>query len=59
MAGHVYRQQLNGVGSPCKNCQKRKEHCHSTCDVYLKFLKRYPNADCKNEVAKLYNEYCG
>lgn len=32
------------------------EKYRSACDVYLKFLKRYPNSSEKEEVAKLYNE---
>ena len=56
MAQHVYRQQLNGVGSPCKNCQKRKEHCHSTCEVYLKFKKDLEEYKAKVKAIKGYGQ---
>lgn len=32
------------------------EKYRSACDVYLKFLKRYPNSSEKEEVARLYND---
>ena len=51
MNGHVYRNNLNAVLSPCKNCQNRKEHCHSTCEVYLQFKKDVE--DYKEKVKKM------
>ena len=56
MAKQVYRQQLNGVGSPCKNCQKRKEHSHSTREVYLKFKKDLEDYKAKVKAIKGYGE---
>ena len=56
MAGNVYRQNLNGVISPCKNCQNRKEHCHSTCVVYLKFKKDLEEYKAKVKAIKGYGE---
>lgn len=37
-------------------CFTEDESYRSACDIYLKFLKRYPNATNKEEVAKLYAE---
>ena len=54
MAEHVYRQQLNGVGSPCKNCQKRKEHCDRRCEVYWKFKKDLEEYKAKVKLIKGY-----
>ena len=56
MAEHVYRTQLNGVKSPCKNCQNRKEHCHSTCEVYSKFKKDLEEYKAKVKAIKGYGE---
>ena len=56
MAGNVYRQNLIGVRSPCKNCQKRKELCHSTCEVYLKFKKDLEDYKAKVKAIKGYGE---
>ena len=56
MAENVYRQNLNGVRSPCKNCQKRKEHCHSTCEVYLKFKKDLEDYKAKVKAIKGYGQ---
>lgn len=56
MAENVYRQNLNGVRSPCKNCQKRKELCHSTCEIYLKFKKDLEDYKAKVKVIKGYGE---
>ena len=56
MAENVYRQNLNGVRSPCKNCQKRKELCHSTCGVYLKFKKDLEEYKAKVKAIKGYGE---
>lgn len=27
------------IKSPCLNCENRVLHCHSTCEIYLTFLK--------------------
>ena len=37
-------------------CFTDDEAYRSACDIYIKFLKRYPNATNKEEVAKLYSE---
>ena len=56
MAENIYRQNLNGVRSPCKNCQKRKELCHSTWGVYLKFKKDLEDYKAKVKAIKGYGE---
>ena len=28
------------INIPCYNCKKRKLHCHSNCEEYLKFKKQ-------------------
>lgn len=56
MAENVYRQNLNGVRSSCKNCQKRKENCHSTCEVYLQFKKDLEDYKAKVKAIKGYGE---
>ncbi|MBR5646444.1 MAG: Crp/Fnr family transcriptional regulator [Treponema sp.] len=37
-------------------CFYEDQQYRSACDVYLKFLKRYPNTPRKEEVAKLYSD---
>ena len=29
--------KLGGVKIPCKGCQKRKLHCHSSCEKYTEY----------------------
>lgn len=33
--------RLNYIQSPCKDCKKRHLKCHSTCEAYLDFRKRF------------------
>lgn len=28
------------IEAPCKDCAKRKLHCHSTCEEYISFRKK-------------------
>lgn len=51
----ITEDQQTGMLAVAKSFYEDEQY-RSACDVYLKFLKRYPNADCKNEVAKLYND---
>ena len=39
--------------APCKDCQKRKLHCHSTCSDYAAFREEI---ESRNKKRKLYND---
>ena len=51
----VTEDQQTGMLAVAKSFYEDEQY-RSACDVYLKFLKRYPNTEHKNEVAKLYND---
>ena len=52
---NVAEDQQTGMLAVAK-CFTDDEAYRSACDIYIKFLKRYPNATNKEEVAKLYSE---
>ncbi len=33
--------KLNWISSPCKDCPDRHLLCHSTCEKFLKYRKKY------------------
>jgi len=49
----VTEDQQSGMLAVAKSFYDDEQY-RSACDVYLKFLKRYPNTNRKEEVAKLY-----
>ena len=50
---NVSADQQSGMLAVAKSFYDDEQY-RSACDVYLKFLKRYPNTSQKDEVAKLY-----
>ncbi len=52
---NIAEDQQTGMLAVAK-CFTDDEAYRSACDIYIKFLKRYPNATNKEEVAKLYSE---
>nr|MCR5189565.1 Crp/Fnr family transcriptional regulator [Treponema sp.] len=50
---NITEDQQSGMLAVAKSFYDDEEY-RSACDVYLKFLKRYPNTPRKDEVAKLY-----
>ena len=52
---NIAEDQQTGMLAVAK-CFTDDEAYRSACDIYIKFLKRYPNAKNKEEVAKLYSE---
>ena len=50
---NVTEDQQTGMLAVAKSFHDEEQY-RSACDVYLKFLKRYPNTPKKEEVAKLY-----
>lgn len=50
---NITEDQQSGMLAVAKSFYDDEEY-RSACDVYLKFLKRYPNTPRKEEVAKLY-----
>ena len=49
----ISEDQQSGMLAVAKSFYDDEQY-RSACDVYLKFLKRYPNTNKKDEVAKLY-----
>lgn len=52
---NITEDQQTGMLAVAK-CFSEDEAYRSACDIYLKFLKRYPTSPNKEEVAKLYSE---
>ena len=52
---NIAEDQQTGMLAVAK-CFTDDEAYRSACDIYIKFLKKYPNATNKEEVAKLYSE---
>ena len=52
---NVQEDQQSGMLAVAKSFYDEEQY-RSACDVYLKFLKRYPNSPQKEEVAKKYND---
>ena len=52
---NVQEDQQSGMLAVAKSFYDEEQY-RSACDVYLKFLKRYPNSPQKDEVAKKYND---
>lgn len=52
---NVTADQQSGMLSVAKSFYDDEQY-RSACDVYMKFLKRYPDSVRKEEVAKLYND---
>ena len=52
---NIAEDQQTGMLAVAK-CFTDDEAYRSACDIYIKFLKRYPNATNKEEVTKLYSE---
>lgn len=50
---NITEDQQSGMLAVAKSFYDDEQY-RSACDVYLKFLKRYPNTTKKDEVAKLY-----
>ncbi len=50
---NITEDQQSGMLAVAKSFYDDEQY-RSACDVYLKFLKRYPNTPRKDEVAKLY-----
>lgn len=50
---NITEDQQSGMLAVAKSFYDDEQY-RSACDVYLKFLKRYPNTNKKEEVAKLY-----
>lgn len=50
---NITEDQQSGMLAVAKSFYDDEQY-RSACDVYLKFLKRYPNTSRKEEVAKLY-----
>lgn len=50
---NIAEDQQSGMLAVAKSFYDDEQY-RSACDVYLKFLKRYPNTNRKEEVAKLY-----
>ena len=50
---NISEDQQSGMLAVAKSFYDDEQY-RSACDVYLKFLKRYPNTNRKEEVAKLY-----
>jgi len=50
---NISEDQQSGMLAVAKSFYDDEQY-RSACDVYLKFLKRYPNTSKKDEVAKLY-----
>ncbi len=52
---NIQEDQQSGMLAVAKSFYDDEQY-RSACDVYLKFLKRYPNSPEKDEVAKKYND---
>ena len=52
---NIQEDQQSGMLAVAKSFYDDEQY-RSACDVYLKFLKRYPNSPQKDEVAKKYND---
>lgn len=52
---NITEDQQSGMLAVAKSFYEDEKY-RSACDVYMKFLKRYPNSARKAEVAKLYND---
>ena len=53
---NIAEDQQTGMLAVAK-CFTDDEAYRSACDIYIKFLKRYPNATNKEEVAKQFDKY--
>ena len=52
---NIQEDQQSGMLAVAKSFYDDEQY-RSACDVYMKFLKRYPNSPQKDEVAKKYND---
>ncbi|NLC93952.1 MAG: Crp/Fnr family transcriptional regulator [Treponema sp.] len=52
---NIQEDQQSGMLAVAKSFYDNEQY-RSCCDIYLKFLKRYPDTPQKEEIAKLYSE---